>query len=632
VVFLPAALCSFINYDDADYVTGNRFVKNGLTWTDIQWAFTTFHASNWHPLTWLSHMLDCQLFRLNPGAHHFVNVLWHVMNVALLLAWLIRLTGKPRPAALVTALFAWHPMHVASVAWVSERKDVLSTFFALLALNAYTIYAQENKRRSLWWALVFFALGLLAKPMLVTLPFVMLLLDYWPLKRLVLFKPGIWVEKIPFFALSAASCAVTYFAQKHGDAVASLKTVSIFYRLENTPVALVGYMQKLFVPTDLCIFYPMRYRIFAWEVILSTGVLVLISVLAWRWRLTRPYFLMGWLWFVGTLMPVIGIVQVGAQAMADRYTYFPAIGFFIMFVFLLGEWLEKIEASPRLVKGLAVAVCAGCILGTEYQLQFWLNSETLFRRAMMVTRDNGVAALNLGAALEVHGRLYEAQEVDREALRLEPNWYQIHNNIGNILGAHGQFKEATVEYKKAIERDPKVSFVHRNLGIALTKMGNYDAAMREFSEAERLDPLDAMPHMEMATLYLDQGRDSNALEELHQAINLQPENPELLAYVAHVMAANQETSARDSKTALTLAVKANSLAEGSPTILDALGMAEAENGNFTDAVACAQSALIIANDAEMKITNGIRARLELYQKQQPWRESFLATNAPVKLH
>src|ERR1700761_5185193 len=256
LVFLPVSSFNFVNYDDTDYVTENSFVKHGLTATDIHWAFTAFHAGNWHPLTWLSHMLDCELFGPNAGAQHFVNVLWHALNVALLFTWLFRLTGKIGPPAWVAALFAWHPLHVESVAWIAERKDVLSTFFALLTLLAYTKYVREAKKGFLWLALLWFALGLMAKPMLVTLPFVLLLVDYWPLQRLVPFKSSLLVEKIPFFVLSAGSCVVTFLAQRQGDAVASLHAVSLVYRLKNAVVAIPGYLEKLFVPVNLCAIYP----------------------------------------------------------------------------------------------------------------------------------------------------------------------------------------------------------------------------------------------------------------------------------------------------------------------------------------------------------------------------------------
>jgi tetratricopeptide (TPR) repeat protein len=511
---------------------------------------------------------------------------------------------------------------------------------------SYTKYVQENCRRSFWLALVFFALGLLAKPMLVTLPSVLLLLDFWPLKRVagcsLLVAGGetagikpismarLILEKWPFFLLTAGSCVVTFLAQRRGEAVVSLAKVSLGYRLENAPVAIVGYLQKLFLPIDLCAIYPMPYRIPAWEVVVSVAVLVLISVIAWRGRVSRPYFLMGWLWFLGTLVPVIGLLQVGSQAMADRYTYIPSIGFFIAVVFLLVEVAERIQTPKIIAAGLATIIGVTCILVTEYQLQFWRDSETLFRRAIAVTRDNDTAYLNLGATLEAEGRSDEAFVEYREALRLMPGWHQLHNNIANILDEKGRPADAAAEYRAAIELDPRVPYQHNSLGITLTELGQYEEAQREFAEAERLDPHYPWPHVETAKLFFAQGRDLDALTELRTAIQLEPGNYEILAYTAHVLAANKNTDARDGRTALALALKANALAGNKPLVFDALGMALAENGDYTNAEICAQHAFDLALAARMKDTNQIRLRLELYHGRQPWRESFRATNAPVK--
>jgi len=629
LVFLPVGGFEFINFDDPDYVTANSHVIHGLTWRDITWAFTAFYASNWHPLTWISHMLDCQLFGLTPGAHHLVNAFGHALNAALLFTWLWRLTGKLWPAAIIAALFAWHPLHVESVAWVSERKDVLSTFFALLTLLAFTQYAQENNRRSFWLALVFFALGLLAKPMLVTLPCLLLLLDFWPLKRLTPFNRCVGLEKIPFFLLTTASCVVTFLAQKKGEAVVSLDRIPLSHRLANAPVAAMEYLQKLCVPANLSVIYPPRTLIPEWETLGSVGILTAISALAWQWRARRPYFLTGWLWFLGMLVPVIGLVQVGNQAMADRYSYFSAVGFFIMVVFLLEEVAERIRATNVMRTGVAITAGLGCIIITEHQLAFWRNSEILFRHAVTVTRDNSAAYVDLGAALGAQERWDEALTDDREALRLEPGWYQLHNNIANILDEHGQKNEAAAEYRQAIALAPRVSYLHKNLGMTLTELGQYDEAFRELSEASQLDPDDPSPHVETAKLFLAQGRDFDALTELRNAIDRQPRNTFLLAYTAHVLAANQNAAMRDGRTAQALALKALELGGTSVTIPDALGMAAAENGDYTNAIICAQNALAMAVTAGQKDTNAIRTRLELYQKHQPWRESFKMTNAPA---
>ncbi len=537
LVYLPAGRFSFINYDDTDYVTENSFVKNGLTGTDIHWAFTTFHAGNWHPLTWLSHMLDCQFFGPNAGGHHFVSVLWHALNVMLLFLWLTQLTARMGPALFIAALFAWHPLHVESVAWIAERKDVLSTFFALLTLLAYTRYAQNHERRFLWLALIAFALGLLAKPMLVTLPCVLLLLDYWPLQRLIPFKKAL-LEKVQFFALTVISCVVTFIAQHRGEAVASLTNVTLRYRLENAPLAVMGYLGKLFMPVDLCVLYPLREHIPLWQVVLAILVLIVISVVAWNWRGKRPYFLMGWLWFLGTLMPVIGLVQVGSQAMADRYMYIPSIGFFIAMVFLLAEWAERMQTPRAIEAGFAAVICAACILGTEYQLPFWQDSETLFRRAIAVTKNNDVALVNLGVALDIQKRFTESLDIYRQAEKLESGRYQLHNNLGNILDKLGRPAESLEEYREAVKLRPNDAGLHNSVGIELADLGRNDEAFKEFDIADRLDPQYPWAHVERAKVYFEQGRDTNGVAELRAAWSVAPDDYQILTSSAHYLAAN----------------------------------------------------------------------------------------------
>ena len=644
-VYLPVTRDGFLNYDDDDYVTNNRVVENGLTWSGVKWAFTTWHASNWHPLTWLSHMADCQCFGLNSGAHHFVNVLFHAANAVLLFALLLRLTDKIWPAALIAALFAWHPLHVESVAWISERKDVLSTFFALLALLAYARYAQKNCRRSFWLALFFFALGLMAKPMLVTLPFVFLLLDFWPLKRVGGCKlqvasceapnlqPSTFnlqlIEKGPFFLLTAISCAVTFLAQR-GEAVVSLANVSLRYRLENAPVAVVRYLLKIFWPADLAIIYPLPEKISALTVAAAAAVLIFISAAVWLARKRGPYLLIGWLWF-GTLVPVIGLVQVGGAALADRYTYLPAIGIFIAVVFGLGDLRERFQIPKPAVAATAILILAGCIFATENQLRFWRDSETLFRHALAVTQDNDIAHVDLGVALDQQGRTAEALEEYRAAAKIAPRRYQIHNNIGNLLDKLSRPTEALAEYREAVRLKPDLAFLHNSLGSELATLGQVDEALREFSKAARLDPKYPWPHIETAKVFFQQGRDTEAVEELRAALRADPDNFQILATVAHYLAANENAAARDGKAALALASKANLLTGGSqPFVFDALGMACAETGDFTNAQTCAQDALDLATAAQMKNLEPLRQRLELYKNHQPWRESFLATNVPVK--
>jgi tetratricopeptide (TPR) repeat protein len=646
LVFLPAGRYHFVNFDDPDYVTDNPFVKNGLSWTDLRWAFTAFHSGNWHPLTWISHQADCELFGLNAGAHHFVNLLFHAANVALAFLFLWRLTERLWPAALIAALFGWHPLHVESVAWISERKDVLSTFFALLSLLSYVVYARENRRNCFWLALVFLALGLLAKPMLVTLPCVFLLLDFWPLARFergkdetpvaaetVSFKAvaGCVGEKWPFFGLAAISCVITFFAQKNGGAVVTLTHVPLSYRIENAPIAAVKYVLKLFWPADLSPMYLLE-RIYWWQALLSCTVLISISAVAWCRRNRQPYLIVGWLWFLGMLVPVIGLIQVGSQAMADRYTYLPSIGFFLAVGLLASDGLARLQTPKVIVAGISGLTLAGCISATELQLPIWQDSETLFRHALELNPRNDFALINLGVTLQEEGRLDEALAAYQQAEQLEDGpYYQLHDNYGDLLDKLGRHGQALAEYGKAIQKNPRDAFAHNAAGTEFALMGRPESAFREFAAAEQLDPHDAWPHVETAQLLLKTGHDAEAVNELRTAVRIDPDNPHVLAVTAHILAANAHSAARDGRTSLLLAGKANDLTgHTQPMIFDVMGMACAELGDFTNAQACAQMALSLAAALQMTNTAPLQERLERYQHHEPWRESFLATNGPVK--
>ena len=686
LVYLPAARDGFVNYDDQDYVTENSVVQKGLTWTGIKWAFTTGHASNWHPLTWLSHMVDCELFGLNPGAHHLVNVLFHMANVVLLFALLLRLTGTLWPGAFVAALFAWHPLHVESVAWISERKDVLSTFFALLTLLAYTRYAQkrsrvesresmakssvpaldplarrsgaETARPSTFdyaLALIFFALGLMSKPMLVTLPFVLLLLDYWPLGRISDSKNApapasqpfrlrgataatlnhLLFEKWPFFLLAAVSCVVTFLvqSQRSGGAVASLELIPLHYRFCNALVSYGLYLLKMVWPVGLAVFYPLPDHL-TWLLMAATTsavILVIISSFVWRAGRARAYLPVGWLWFLGTLVPVIGLVQVGSAALADRYTYFPLVGIFIAVAFGVRDLVRRFQFPKAAVAAAAVLILATCLILTENQLRYWHDSETLFAHALAVTKNNHVAHVNLGVALEQKGKLNEALAEYQAAEQLAPELYHIHNNLGNLLDNLGHPNKALVEYREAVLLNPNLPSLHNGAGIVLAELGRFDEAMSQFNEAAGLDPTYPWAHLEIGKLRLKQGRDAEAIDEFRAALRIDPNNFQILAYTAHVLAANENPQIRDGRTALVLAVKAKVLTGGAqPFVLDALGMACAETGDFTNAQELTQRAIDLARAAKMKKLEPLQQRLELYKNHQPWRESFLATNTPVK--
>jgi tetratricopeptide (TPR) repeat protein len=625
-VYLPTCSNGFVIGDDNDYITDNPMVQAGLTPRGVAWAFTTFHAGNWHPLTWLSLMADAGIFHLNAGGYHFVNALFHAANSALVFLLLWRLTGLIPPALLVAALFAWHPMHVESVAWLAERKDVLSTFFALLALLSYAKFAKENHRTSLWLALLFFALGLLAKPMLVTLPFVLLLLDLWPLQRLT---PGtlqpLILEKIPFFALSAASCVVTYIAQQAGQAVVSLNQLPWQYRLEHLPVAAMQYLLKLLWPARLAYFYPYG-PIAGGTLALALTALILISAAVWFARKKNPCWLVGWLWFLGTLVPVIGIVQVGGAAMADRYSYLPSVGLFAALAFgLYGlTWFKKFFPA------LAVAPLAICLVLTARQIGFWHNNETLLRHTVAVTQNNEPAHYILGVALDLDGRPDEAIAEYREMLKLNPAHSQIHGSVGIDLVKMGRPAEALEEYRQGLNGDPQNPVLHHAAGCALVALGNYRAAIEEFRQALQLNPRYAETRLELAKIYYSNGQETEGTYELMAAVRAEPDNFRCLLKVSRYLACNADAAARDPNAALLLARRADDLsAHRQPEVYDAMGMAFAAAGDFTNAALCAQKALALAPDARMKDVAPLESRLHLYQQNQPWVESFRGTNAPA---
>jgi len=655
-LFLPVAWSGFCVYDDGLYVNDQPIVQNGVTWAGVKWAFTSMAACNWHPLTWLSHMIDCGVFGLNPAGPHLVNALIHAANVALLFTLLCRLTEKMWSSAFIAALFAWHPLHVESVAWIAERKDVLSTFFALLALLNYARYVQLSQAQSpkskiyFAWSLLAFALGLMAKPMLVTLPCILLLLDFWPLQRvarcqlrvegseprnfqLSTFNLQLFIEKIPFFLITAAACWITFLAQSQSssNAVVPLHLVPLHYRLHSVPIAYTEYLAKTFWPVKLAIFYPLHERIPGIAVAGAVAALLAISLAAWQLRRVAPYLLTGWLWFLGMLVPVIGLVQVGGAALADRYSYLPSVGIFIALTYAVSALVARFKISQSALVASAILILAASVITMEKQLSHWRSNETLFRHALAVTDDNDVARNNLGVALEQQGRIAEAAEQYRAAAHLEPSRFQGHHNLANALDHLGRPAEALVEHRLAVQLAPEQPILHHVLGLSLVTAGQTDAALKEFAEAARSDAHYAWPHVEMAKIFLQQNRAAEAMEELRTALRLDGNNLEILTFTAQVLAASENPATRNGREAFLLAAKANLLTSGSrPTVLDVLGMACAELGKFDDAQMSAQSALDVAHALNLNQLEPIQQRLERYKNHQPWRESFGATNATAE--
>jgi tetratricopeptide (TPR) repeat protein len=480
----------------------------------------------------------------------------------------------------------------------------------------------------------------MSKPMLVTVPFVMLLLDYWPLRRL----PSVgWrlstvlrlvLEKWPFFLLTIISCVVTYLVQRHGEAVMTFQQYPLHLRVANALIAYERYLGKTFWPSGLAILYPLPNHL-SWIRAMAATAIGLLGGISWLiWKIHRrcPYVLVGWFWFLGTLVPVIGLVQVGSAAMADRYTYFPLVGVFIAVAFGVRDLRNRFQFPKAAVAAAAALTLALCLMLTENQLRYWHDSESLFAHALAVTKgDNPNAQINYGVALEQKGRLVEALVQYREVARRAPDNVEARYNTGNLLDKMGQPEEALPELLKAVQLNPKLPSLHDALGAVLVELGRFDEAMSQFTEAARLDPAYPAAHFDMGKVLLKQGRDAGAIDEFRTALQLDPDNFQILAYTAHVLAADDNPQIRDGKTALVLAVKAKVLTGGAqPFVLDALGMACAETGDFTNAQEVTQRAIDLATAAQMKKLEPLQQRLQLYKNHQPWRESFLATNPPVK--
>ena len=543
-IYLPVIELSFIAFDDTYYVTNNPKVQAGLTWESVRWAFTRMHAANWHPLTWLSHMLDCQLYGLKPLGHHVTNLLFHTANTLLLFGLLKRLTGAFWRSAFVAALFALHPLHVESVAWVAERKDVLSTLFFLLTLAAYARYVEVKSQESptdktphaprtthhasRYYALSLslLALGLMAKPMLVTVPCVMLLLDVWPLRRLQL--STLWrllLEKVPFFLLSAASCVVTLIAQQKGGAVAPLEgvsAVSVESRIINTPISYVWYLAKLVWPSDLAIIYPYVREWPLDQVLLATALLIALTGLALWQGQRRAYLAVGWLWYLGTLVPVIGLIKVGTQSIADRYTYIPAIGLFIVLAWgmadLTAGWSKR--ALP-LALGAAAGLAA-CALVVGAQLLYWQNTEALFRHTLAVTRNNYTACNNLGFCFAQYGELELAKKYYRSAIEIAPNFPSARNNLGGALVQQGKSQEALAVFEDALNLNPQSAEAESNLGAALYCLERSDEAISHLRKAIQLDPEHPQAHYNLGNALLQKERLAEAVQEFRLAAQLNP--------------------------------------------------------------------------------------------------------------
>ena len=530
-LYWPALRCGFVNYDDPQYLTDNARVMAGLSADSIRWAFASRDFFNWHPVTWLSHMLDCQLFGLNAWGHHLTSVLLHSLNGALVFALLRTMTGATWRSLLAAALFAVHPLRVESVAWVAERKDVLSAFFGLLALDCYVRWARERQgrgRASIFYPLsvLFLALGLMSKQMLVTWPFIMLLLDYWPLNRLQTASVFHRLkEKIPFFVLASAASVAAFAAQRQGGALAAAAGSTLAARGVNALISYCRYLGKVFWPQDLALFYPPQQ----WPIstALWAGALLCgVTSIFFAARKRFPFLLMGWLWYLGALVPVIGLVQVGLQSMADRYSYIPTIGILIAAVWGLRELFGR--SRPRLVAlaGAGLAAVLSCAAVTREQLSHWKNSETLFSRALAVTKGNWVAHHNLGMDLNERGMTDEAIAHFRQALLLKPDCVEAHNGLGGALEKMGRTVEAALIYREAIRIKPDDAAARNNLGAVYHMQGQMADAIRQYFEAVRLSPENATTRYNLATALGQSGRTDEAIGQFREALRLRPDYAE----------------------------------------------------------------------------------------------------------
>lgn len=685
----------FINLDDQAYVTQNEHVLQGLSWQGIVWAFQTGHASNWHPLTWLSHMLDAQLFGLRAGWHHLTNLLFHVANTILVFVVLRKMTGALWRSVFVAGLFALHPTHVESVAWVSERKDVLSSFFGLLSLLTYVAFVQAAPTRPLRVAarerpgnvgkdatrrkrsrgtglhepgrapgigsapdhrrfalpyllsLGFYALSLMSKPMLVTLPFALLLLDYWPLRRASSATAAfpsppsrLLAEKLPYLALSVVSCVVTFQVQKQGRSVLPVGALSVGDRLANALVSYARYVGKLLWPGDLAVFYPYPGGWSPAAVALSGLFLLVVSIAAILSARRQPWFGVGWAWFMGLLVPVIGLVQVGEQAMADRYLYLPSIGFFLLVSWsvpsLAGRWRHRRAALAV----LASSVLIGCLITARIQASHWRGSDTLFRHALEVTTDNYLAHDCLGEALVAQGRRSEARVEFEAALRIKPHFTHATANLAKLHFEEKRLEPAAALFAQVTAARPWDPEARQNLASVLASQGKLDEAVALYQEALRLDPENAAARQNLSTALairprwaaastryaaglelLRQRRAEAALDEFREAVRLRPEWPELLNTAAWVLATHPSAELRDGAQAVILAALGCALTgNADPVLLSTLAAAYAEAGRFAEATATQQKAWELAQTQGSGQAAAYLQRLELFRSRRAYHE------------
>jgi tetratricopeptide (TPR) repeat protein len=694
-VYWPIGHFDFAYYDDPEYVILNPHVQQGLTLRSLGWAFTT-PLDQWMPVTWLVRIVACRMFGLNAGPQHLINLLVHIVNTLLLFSVLDRMTRAPWRSAVAAALFALHPLHVEPVAWVTGLKDVLSTCFWMLTIGAYIGYvdklsafsyqpsAQEAEGRrqksgvavkgspfaafqsayrdsqfaifhsrssilAYVLTLFLFALGLMSKPMVVTLPFVLLLLDYWPLGRTPWAEParsvlklpvnsgrrstwGLLVkEKIPLFALSAASSVITYHAQRSLGAVTSIGSTSLATRIGNALLSYVRYLGKTVWPTNLTFLYPLDTGLsLAAAVVAALGLIGITALVIGRAR-REPWLATGWFWYLGTLVPVIGLVQVGvAVSMADRYSYVPLVGLFIMLCWSVPDRLLDNRPKKAAVTVATGVVLAWCAVLCRVQVNYWKDTETLFRHALAVTKRNWIAHNNLGLYLWHTGRTREAIEQYEQALRLRPSYVEAHHNLGLALSREGRLREAVQQFEQVVRLKPDSAEAHRRLGLALRQAGKLEAAIAQFELALWMKPDSPETHNDLGNALLQAGKRRDAIEQYGQALDLDPGLPDAQNNLAWLLATVGPADGGDPVRAVSLARRACELTDNRiAEYLDTLGVAYAATGQFTNAVGAAGKAIELGRAAgQTGLVNEIEARLDLYRRGRAYHPSRVPESGP----
>ena len=632
IVFGQTVHFEFINFDDGDYVYKNPDVARGLTPEGLAWAFTHLHAGNWHPVTWISHMLDCQLYGLSPGGHHLSNVLSHAVTAILLFCVLRQMTGALWASAFVAAVFAIHPLRVESVAWIAERKDMLSGLFFMLIIGAYLRYTRRSSIWSYGLLLLSLALGLMSKPMLVTVPVVLLLLDYWPLNRL---KPDdarkappqrqLILEKLPLLVLVIASCVLTLLAQK--VAIQPLTHLPIMTRIGNSVSSCAVYLRQMLWPFDLTPYYPLRPEdIVLSKVLCSFLLLVAISVIVFIYRRHR-YLVTGWLWYIVMLVPVIGILQVGNQAHADRYTYLPQIGLSVALAWgardLCANWRQG-----RLVLGvLAAAIVTLLTLAARTQAGYWKDSESLWSYTLSRTSNNAMAELNLGEAVHKKGRVDEAIAHLTKAVEIQPGNFTNHASLGISLLTKGRHDEALLHLRASLALNPDQAPIHSSLGVALLELGQLEESVAHLRKAVEIDPKDGDAHYNLGNTLLQMGQAGDAVIEYERAVRINPQDTQALNNLAWVLATWPDALIRDGAKAVEFAERADSLTQRrSPVISATLAAAYAEAGRFSDAIKTGQHALqLAATEGNISRADSIRVQIEVYQSGAAFRDHRYAS-------